>query len=200
MVKLKLSEYYLSMPHLLLTVSPNGQYYFHTNTFSRGIKNEKIAPRNPIYFEVVKHDFLTGGMIPKLVLITTKNSEVKAQQPLRPFNPSENFIHRCHRNIVSKEYIDFYREHTVNLSPAIKLGEFLVIIGQYDKARDYFENLLKTDYKDEVHILYNLAWIDQCQGRYKDAQVQLDRAYELENDDGHIIIIGLSKSDYLFTQ
>ncbi|CAF2600238.1 unnamed protein product [Rotaria sp. Silwood2] len=87
------------------------------------------------------------------------------------------------RNIVSKEYIEFYREHTKNLSPTIKLGEFLTIVGRYDQARDYFDDLLKVDYENEVHILYSLAWIDQCQGKYKDARVKLDCAYELENQN-----------------
>ncbi|CAF5031912.1 unnamed protein product, partial [Rotaria sp. Silwood1] len=63
------------------------------------------------------------------------------------------------RNIVSKEYIEFYREHTKYLSPMIKLGEFLAIVGR-------------------------LAWIDQCQGKYKDAQAKLDLAYELEDQNG----------------
>ncbi|CAF4966885.1 unnamed protein product [Rotaria sp. Silwood1] len=63
------------------------------------------------------------------------------------------------RNIVSKEYIEFYREHTKYLSPTIKLGESLAIVGR-------------------------LAWIDQCQGKYKDAQAKLDLAYELEDQNG----------------
>lgn len=86
------------------------------------------------------------------------------------------------RNIVTKEYIDYYREHTMYLSPTIKLGEFLIVVGQYEKARDYFESLLKCDYGNEVHILYNLAWIDRCQCKYVDARTKLDRAYELEMD------------------
>jgi tetratricopeptide (TPR) repeat protein len=86
------------------------------------------------------------------------------------------------RNIITKEYIDYYREHTMHLSPTIKLGEFLIVVGQYEKARDYFDSVLKCDYDDEVHILYNLAWIDRCQGKYIDARVKLDHAYELEID------------------
>ncbi|CAF3830781.1 unnamed protein product [Rotaria sp. Silwood1] len=88
------------------------------------------------------------------------------------------------RNIVSKEYIEFYREHTKYLSPTIKLGESLAIVGRYDQARDHFNGLLKVDYENAVHILYSLAWIDQCQGKYKDAQAKLDLAYELEDQNG----------------
>ena len=66
------------------------------------------------------------------------------------------------QDIVTKEYIDYYREHTVFSSPTIKLGEFLIAVGQYEKAREYFESQLNCNYDDEVHILYNLAWIDKC--------------------------------------
>ena len=86
------------------------------------------------------------------------------------------------RNIITKEYIDYYQRHTMDLSPTIKLGEFLIIVGQYEKAREYFESLLKYKHDDQVHILYNLAWIDKCQCKYADARMKIDRAYELEMD------------------
>lgn len=74
----------------------------------------------------------------------------------------------------------------LHLSPTIKLGEFLIVIGQYEKARIYCKSLLNCDYddddNDEVHILYSLAWIDRCQSRYTDARIKLDRAYQLKND------------------
>lgn len=87
------------------------------------------------------------------------------------------------QNIITKEYIDYYREHTVNHSPTIRLGEFLIIIGQYEKAREYFQSLLKCEGDKRVHILYNLAWIDKCQGKYTDARTKLDQAYELEMEN-----------------
>jgi hypothetical protein len=47
------------------------------------------------------------------------------------------------RDIATKDYIDFYRERMSALTPTIKLGEFLIIVGQYEKARVYFNDLLK---------------------------------------------------------
>ncbi|CAF1308538.1 unnamed protein product [Didymodactylos carnosus] len=84
-------------------------------------------------------------------------------------------------DIVTKEYIDFYRKRMVALTPTIKLGEFLIIVGQFEKARAYFNDLLKLHDQDDVYILYNLAWIDKCQGKYREAREKLDRAYEKEN-------------------
>ncbi|CAF1239160.1 unnamed protein product, partial [Didymodactylos carnosus] len=97
---IQLPKYYLNRAPLwlratLLTVCHNGQYYIHTNAILRDKKNEEIAPSNPVYFDVDKHDFLTDGIVLNLALITRKISELKAQQPLRPFNPPENFIHPC---------------------------------------------------------------------------------------------------------
>ena len=87
------------------------------------------------------------------------------------------------QNIVTKEYIDYYREHTGNHPPTVRLGEFLIIIGQYEKAREYFQSLLKCEGDKQVHILYNLAWIDKCQCKYADARTKLDHAYELEIEE-----------------
>jgi tetratricopeptide (TPR) repeat protein len=84
-------------------------------------------------------------------------------------------------DIVTKEYIDFYRERMNALTPTIKLGEFLIIVGQYEKARVYFNDLLKLHDQDDVYILYKLAWIDKCQGKYRQAREKLDCAYDKEN-------------------
>ncbi|CAF1251425.1 unnamed protein product, partial [Didymodactylos carnosus] len=84
-------------------------------------------------------------------------------------------------DIVTKEYIDFYRKRMVALTPTIKLGEFLIIVGQFEKARAYFNDLLKLHDQDDVYILFNLAWIDKCQRKYREAREKLDRAYEKEN-------------------
>jgi tetratricopeptide (TPR) repeat protein len=84
-------------------------------------------------------------------------------------------------DIVTKEYINFYRERMIALTPTTKLAEFLIIVGQYEKARAYLNDLLKLHDQDAVYILYHLAWIDKCQGKYREAREKLDRAYEKEN-------------------
>ncbi|CAF1200378.1 unnamed protein product [Didymodactylos carnosus] len=106
---IQLPKYYLNRAPLLLraillTVCHNGQYYMYTGTFLRDKKNEEIASSNPVYFEFDKPDFLTDGMPLNLALITQKISELKAQQPLRPFNPPENFIHPCHMTNYEQDY------------------------------------------------------------------------------------------------
>lgn len=87
------------------------------------------------------------------------------------------------RDIVSEKYIDFYRERMSTLSPTVKLAEFLIIVGQYDKARLYLENILKLRDQDEVHIIYDLAWIDKLQGKYADAREKLQHAYAKETSN-----------------
>ncbi|CAF1270041.1 unnamed protein product [Didymodactylos carnosus] len=79
-----------------------------------------------------------------------------------------------------KHYLNYYKEQIRSTTSSGILGEVLIIIGQYEKARNYFHDLIQLNNQDYANIFYNLAYIHKCQGEYEEGLNKLKQAYDKE--------------------
>ncbi|CAF1321714.1 unnamed protein product [Rotaria magnacalcarata] len=82
---------------------------------------------------------------------------------------------------ITKDYLEFIRQETEELSHSIVFSRLLCDLGEYDKSQKYFEQLLNdSQNEDHAWIEYNIRRTVYSKDEWDEARKYYDRMVKTE--------------------